>query len=290
MDKVVHISNFINNVYVPTENKIESFNPSTGKPLCLVPDSGKMETDMAVEAASQAFKTWSLTSYNERARILNKIADQIELRLEEFARAESSDQGKPLSLALSVEIPRAVTNFRFFASALINHKNESTDLHEIKALTYTTEMACGVAALISPWNLPLYLLTWKIAPCIAAGCTCVCKPSEFTSLTAFLLCDAFLKAGLPAGVVNIVFGYGHKVGNDLVTHPDISLISFTGGTLTGTIIKVATASQTRKKLSLELGGKNPGIVFPDANLNKYINDIGRSCFQNSGQICLCSSR
>lgn len=286
----LHISNFINNVHVPIGGHIESYNPSTGKLLYYVPDSGKRETDMAVEAASQAFKTWSLTSVVERARLLNKIADEIESRLDEFAKAESSDQGKPYSISASFEIPRAAYNFRFFASALLNHKNESTDMSHVNAFNYTTQVPSGVAVLISPWNLPLYLLTWKIAPCIASGCTCVCKPSEYTSLTAHMLCDTFIKAGLPPGVVNMLFGVGSKIGNDLVTHPNVSLISFTGGTVTGDRIRAATANQARKKLSLELGGKNPGIVFEDADLDKHIKDIGNSCFQNSGQICLCSSR
>lgn len=290
MKMVVRLSNFINNVYVPTVSQVESFNPSTGKLLYFTSDSGKEEADMAVTAANQAFKTWSLTSTNYRAQILNKIADEIEKRLEEFAVAESSDQGKPVSLSRNIEIPRAIQNFRFFASAILNNKNESTQSQETKTLNFTTTTPAGVAVLISPWNLPLYLLSWKIAPCIASGCTCVCKPSEFTSWTAHMLCDAFLKAGLPEGVVNMVFGYGHKIGNDLVTHPDILLISFTGGTVTGKKIKSSTANQPRKKLSMELGGKNPGIVFPDANIDKLINEIGRSCFQNSGQICLCSSR
>lgn len=221
---------------------------------------------------------------------MNRIADEIEKRIDEFALAESTDQGKPLSLALNIEIPRAIENFRFFASALIAHRNDSTNSVDTKIINFSTETPAGVAVLIVPWNLPLYLLSWKIAPCIASGCTCVCKPSEFTSLTAYLLCDALLKAGLPEGVCNMVFGYGYKIGNDLITHPEISLISFTGGTLTGSRIKAATANQPKKKLSLELGGKNAGIVFPDADLDKFINDIGRSCFQNSGQICLCSSR
>jgi acyl-CoA reductase-like NAD-dependent aldehyde dehydrogenase len=210
--------------------------------------------------------------------------------LDEFARAESLDQGKPLFLSKNIEIPRAAYNFRFFASAITNFKNESSELGHLNAFSYTLQVPSGVALLISPWNLPLYLLTWKIAPCIASGCVAVCKPSEFTSVTAYLLCDVFLKAGLPAGVVNMLFGYGSKIGNHLVVHPDVNLISFTGGTVTGGIIRSATANQPNKKLSLELGGKNPGIVFADADLKKFIRDIGRSCFQNSGQICLCSSR
>ncbi|RNA35112.1 aldehyde dehydrogenase family 8 member A1 [Brachionus plicatilis] len=287
---VIQITNFINNVFMPTSNHIESYDPSNGQLLCKVPDSGKNECDMAIEAAAQAFKTWSMTSQMERAKILNRIADEIEKNIDELAKAESQDQGKPLSISTNFEIPRAAYNFRFFAAAILNHKNESTELPHLKSFSYTTEVPSGVAVLISPWNLPLYLLTWKIAPCIASGCTCVCKPSEFTSLTAFLLCDILLKAGLPQGVVNIVFGLGSKIGNDLVTHPEAKLISFTGGTVTGNVIRKVTANEPAKRLSLELGGKNPGIVFQDADLNKHIKAIGNSCFQNSGQICLCSSR
>jgi acyl-CoA reductase-like NAD-dependent aldehyde dehydrogenase len=166
---VTRISNFINNVYVDTEDHIESLNPSNGEVLCRMSDSGKEEADMAVDAAKKAFKTWSKTSSSFRSSILNKIADQIELRLEEFAVAESSDQGKPISISRNVEIPRAIQNFRFFASAILNHKNESTESLETNTLNYTTETPAGVAVLISPWNLPLYLLSWKIAPCIASG-------------------------------------------------------------------------------------------------------------------------
>jgi acyl-CoA reductase-like NAD-dependent aldehyde dehydrogenase len=221
MEQVIKISNFINNVFQPTNDYIESYSPNTGKLLCLVPDSGKRESDMAVEAAHTAFKTWSVKPVAERARILNKIADEIDANATELARAESNDQGKPLWLSSTMEIPRAAHNFRFFASAIMNHKNESTESPQAQAFSYTNQVPSGVACLISPWNLPLYLLTWKIAPCLAAGCTCVCKPSEFTSLTAYLLCDLMLKAGLPRGVCNIVFGYGHKIGSELVTHPDI---------------------------------------------------------------------
>lgn len=287
---VVEISNFINNIFVPTSNRIESYDPSNGQILCYVPDSGKKECDIAVEAAAQAFKSWSNTSHIERSKILNRIADEIEKNIDQLAKAESQDQGKPISISTNFEIPRAAYNFRFFAAAILNHKNESTDLSHLKSFNYTIEVPSGVAVLISPWNLPLYLLTWKIAPCIASGCTCVCKPSEFTSLTAFMLCDILLKAGLPPGVVNIVFGLGSKIGNDLVTHPETKLISFTGGTITGNIIRQATSNQSFKRLSLELGGKNPGIVFQNADIKKHIKNIGNSCFQNSGQICLCSSR
>jgi len=288
-EKCLLIHNFINNNNVPIDSYIESISPINGKVISKIPNSGKKDADMAVEAARQAFKTWSLTSNAERAAVLNRIADEIEKRLDEFANAESLDQGKPLAISKTIEIPRAVHNFRFFASAITHLKNESTQNLQTKTLNYTTRMPVGVAVLISPWNLPLYLLTWKIAPCIASGCTCVCKPSEFTSNTAFLLTECFIKAGLPAGVCNIVFGYGSTIGDALVKHPNVDLISFTGGTITGNLIKAATAEQC-KKLSLELGGKNAAIVFEDVNLAKFINEIGRSCFQNSGQICLCSSR
>jgi acyl-CoA reductase-like NAD-dependent aldehyde dehydrogenase len=227
-ENAIHIKNFINNNYVLTDNTIDSFNPANGKLISKMPDSGKNEVDMAVEAASQAFKRWSITTVQERARILNKIADLIEERLEQFAIAESVDQGKPLFLSRTVEIPRAVYNFRFFASYILHHKEESTQMQQAKAFNYTTRLPVGVAVLISPWNLPLYSLTWKIAPCIASGCTCVCKPSEFTSNTAFMLADCLIKSGLPHGVVNILFGLGPNVGHELVTHPDVSLISFTG--------------------------------------------------------------
>jgi acyl-CoA reductase-like NAD-dependent aldehyde dehydrogenase len=187
-------------------------------------------------------------------------------------------------------MPRVVSNFRFFANAILNYKNESTEHPNQHILNYTTKVPAGVAVIISPWNLPLYLLSWKIAPCIAAGCTCVCKPSEFTSVTAHLLSNVITKVGLPSGVVNILYGYGHTIGNSLVSHPDVRIISFTGGTVTGQKIRKATGETPTKKMSLELGGKNPGIVFADADIKKLINSIGRSCFQNSGQICLCSSR
>lgn len=289
MDEILIVNNFINNKYVSTESYIDSFNPTNGKLISKIANSGKKEVDDAVQAANEAFKTWSLTSVQDRSKIMMRIADLIESRLDEFAIAESIDQGKPLYLSKTVEIPRAVYNFRFFASYILHHKEESTQMSQAKAFNYTTRLPTGVAALISPWNLPLYSLTWKIAPCIASGCTCVCKPSEFTSNTAFLMTDCLIKSGLPPGVVNLVFGLGPTAGNELVIHENVSLISFTGGTVTGSKIKQATAHQ-HKKLSLELGGKNAAIIFQDCDLKKYINDIGRSCFQNSGQICLCSSR
>jgi len=210
--------------------------------------------------------------------------------LDEFARAESLDQGKPLWLAKTVEIPRVIDNFRFFASALMQCRDDVTQHSTIpNVLSYTTRNPVGVAVLISPWNLPLYLLTWKIAPCIAFGCTCVCKPSEFTSMTAGMLAQVFIDAELPSGVVNLVFGVGPRVGQTLITHSDVNLISFTGSTLTGYHIKKATA-HLPVKLSLEMGGKNAGIIFNDVDMDKCLPVVIRSAFLNSGQICLCTSR
>jgi acyl-CoA reductase-like NAD-dependent aldehyde dehydrogenase len=217
-----------------------------------------------------------------------KIADILESRLLEFAEAESMDQGKPVSLAKSVDIPRSVYNFRFFATKILHLQHASSEIDNV-ALSYTSFSPVGVCGLISPWNLPLYLLTWKIAPCIAAGNTCICKPSEFTSITAFLLCSVLLEAGLPTGVVNMIFGTGPEVGSALSRHPDIPLISFTGGTVTGQNIIIDTSSNY-KKLSLELGGKNANIIFDDADIDACLLGSIKSSFANQGEICLCGSR
>lgn len=218
-----------------------------------------------------------------------KIADAIESRLDEFALAESRDQGKPVWLAKSMDIPRAVYNFRFFAGCILHHVNKSTINDAIGAVNYTTRTPTGVAGLISPWNLPLYLLTWKVAPALATGNTVVAKPSEVTSATAFLLAQVIHFCGVPPGVCNFVFGYGSTAGAALVSHPNVPLISFTGGTVTAKAIIQASAPHY-KKLSLELGGKNPGIIFSDADLAKCIPGVVRSSFTNQGEICLCTSR
>jgi acyl-CoA reductase-like NAD-dependent aldehyde dehydrogenase len=198
-DSVLRLRNFINNQYVDTDSYVDSYNPSNGKLLAKIPNSGKSEAEAAVNAALEAFKKWSKTTPAERSVYLNRIADEIEKRLDEFAVAESLDQGKPLTLSKNSEIPRAIHNFRFFATAILHHKDESTANSQAKVFNYTTRVPNGVAVLISPWNLPLYLLSWKIAPCIASGCTCICKPSEFTSNTAYMLCECILMAGLPPG-------------------------------------------------------------------------------------------
>ena len=283
------VQNFINNKFVPSSEHIDSVCPADGTVNAQLPDSTPAEVDAAVKAARAAFPAWSRTPREERARMLRRIADLLEKDLEEFAKLESQDQGKPVWLAREIEIPRCVSNFRFFADVIMNPVEHATHMEQANAVNYVQRMPVGVAGLISPWNLPLYLLTWKIAPCLAFGNTAVCKPSELSSLTAHRLCSIFQSAGLPAGVVNMVFGTGPRTGNALVSHPDVPLISFTGGTVTAQHIIKASAP-FYKKLSLELGGKNAGIIFDDADLAQCVPTVVRSSFQNQGEICLCTSR
>ncbi|XP_035394892.1 2-aminomuconic semialdehyde dehydrogenase isoform X2 [Cygnus atratus] len=273
------LENFIAGKFVPCSSYIDSYNPSTGDVYCRVPDSGKEEVEAAVRAAKDAFPVWSSKSPLERSQIMNKLADLIEHDLEEFAQAESKDQGKTIMFARTVDIPRAVYNLRFFASSILHHTTECTEMASLGCVHYTSREPVGVAGLISPWNLPLYLLTWKIAPAIACGNTVVAKPSEMTSVTAWMMCKLLEKAGMPHGVVNVVFGTGAKAGEALVCHPDIPLISFTGSTLTAQRITEKSAPHC-KKLSLELGGKNPAIVFDDADLSQCIPTTLRSSFAN----------
>ncbi|XP_010192712.1 PREDICTED: aldehyde dehydrogenase family 8 member A1 isoform X3 [Mesitornis unicolor] len=273
------LENFIDGKFVPCASYIDSYNPSTGDVYCKVPDSGKEEVEAAVKAAKAAFPIWSSKSPLERSQFLNKLADLIEHDLEAFAQAESKDQGKTITFARTVDIPRAVYNFRFFASSILHHTTECTEMATLGCMHYTSRAPVGVAGLISPWNLPLYLLTWKIAPAIACGNTVVAKPSEMTSVTAWMMCRLLEKAGLPHGVVNVVFGTGPKAGEALVRHPDVPLISFTGSTLTAQRIVEKSAPHC-KRLSLELGGKNPAIVFDDADLSQCIPTTLRSSFAN----------
>lgn len=284
------ILNYINGELVEpiNGNYFDNYNPSNGNVYSLVPDSEKVDIDHAVAAAKEAFKTWSKTSKQERSDILMKLADTIEKHSEELIIAESKDNGKPESLARAVDIPRAPANFRFFATAILH---EHSEIHEMdgSALNYTLRQPIGVAACISPWNLPLYLLTWKIAPALATGNTVVAKPSEITPMTAFLLSKICIEAGLPKGILNIVHGHGAKVGDPLTTHLDTPIISFTGGTLTGKHI-ASVAAPMFKKISFELGGKNPNIIFADANFDKAIKMAVKAAFSNQGQICLCGSR
>nr|XP_020016577.1 aldehyde dehydrogenase family 8 member A1 isoform X1 [Castor canadensis] len=283
------LENFIGGKFLPCDSYLDSYDPSTGEVYCKVPDSGKKEIEAAVEAAREAFPIWSSWSPEERAQVLNRLADLLEQSLEELAQAESKDQGKTLMLARTMDIPRAVQNFRFFASCILHHTTECTQMDHLGCLHYTVRTPVGIAGLISPWNLPLYLLTWKIAPAIAAGNTVIAKPSELTSVTAWMLCKFLDKAGVPPGVVNVVFGTGPRVGEALVSHPEVPLISFTGSQPTAERITQLSAPHC-KKLSLELGGKNPAIIFEDANLEECIPTTIRSSFANQGEICLCTSR
>jgi aminomuconate-semialdehyde/2-hydroxymuconate-6-semialdehyde dehydrogenase len=284
------IENYINGQLVSplSGNYLDNYNPSTGAIYSLIPDSDETDVQKAYEAANAAFPSWSVTPAGERSRILLKIADLILKNLDELALAESIDNGKPLSLAKAVDIPRAHQNFHFFATAILHWASEAHPM-ENKVLNYTLRQPIGVVACISPWNLPLYLFSWKIAPALAAGNCVIAKPSEVTPMTAYLLSKICIEAGLPAGVLNIVHGLGGKTGQALVEHPDIKAISFTGGTSTGEKI-AAVAAPKFKKLSLELGGKNPSIIFADCDYDKMLSTTVRSSFANQGQICLCSSR
>src|SRR4051812_31461101 len=284
------ISNFIDGQFLePVSGKyLDNIEPATGKTYSKVPDSDASDVELAVAAAEKAFPAWSKTPAGDRSRVLLRIADLIDRDLEKLARAESTDTGKPIKLARSLDIPRAASNFRFFATAILHTQNEMHVMNGV-ALNYTLRQPRGVCGLISPWNLPIYLLSWKIAPALACGNTAIAKPSELTPMTAHLLCEIAREAGLPNGVLNIVHGTGPKVGSAITSHTKIGTISFTGGTVTGR--KVAEAGAPLfKKLSLELGGKNPNLIFADADLEAAISGSVRSSFANQGQICLCGSR
>ena len=287
MEKIL---NYINGELVePTSgNYLDNYNPSNGKVYSLIPDSEELDINNAVLAAKEAFKTWSTKPKQERSDILMKLADTIEKYSVELIKAESKDNGKPETLAAHVDIPRAPANIRFFAGAILHN---SSSMHEMDgmAINYTLRQPVGVAACISPWNLPLYLLTWKIAPALASGNTVVAKPSEVTPMTAFILSKICIEAGLPKGVLNIVHGIGSKIGDPLTTHLETPIVSFTGGTVTGKHIATVTAPMF-KKVSLELGGKNPNIIFADADFDKAVSTAARAAFTNQGQICLCGSR
>ncbi|MEO8380181.1 MAG: aldehyde dehydrogenase [Acidobacteriota bacterium] len=284
------LANFIDGAFVAPIGGayFDDLNPATGQVIAQIPDSDRDDVDVAVKAAKRAFPAWSRTPAEQRSRILLKIADLIEGHLDELALLESQDNGKPVSLARRMDIPRAVANFRFFATAILHHDSRAHVTDQV-ALNYTLRQPVGVAGLISPWNLPLYLLSWKIAPALASGNTCVAKPSELTPLTAQRLAELSLEAGLPAGVMNIIHGTGPKAGAPICEHPDVGLISFTGGTVTGAKVAAAAAPMF-KKLSLELGGKNPNVIFADADLDDAVTTSIRSSFWNQGEICLCGSR
>ncbi|MFK7798234.1 MAG: aldehyde dehydrogenase [Aureispira sp.] len=287
---MIFLQNYINGELVAPKSGqyLDNYEPATGKIYAQIPDSDAQDVEAAVQAAQAAFPAWSGMTNNARGKILMRLSNLIEAQLEELALAESTDNGKPVQLATIVDIPRAASNFHFYATAIehyASHAHAMTD----QAINYTLRDAIGVVGCISPWNLPLYLFSWKIAPALAAGNCVVAKPSEVTPMTAYLLSKLCQQAGLPAGVLNIVHGLGHKAGNSIVEHPNVKAISFTGGTKTGQHI-ARIAAPMFKKLSLELGGKNPNIIFADCDYEQMLATTLRSSFANQGQICLCGSR
>lgn len=284
------LRNFIDGRYQAPVNKnyIDNIEPATGQVYGQIPNSDQADVELAVQAAEKAFPAWQAMPLEQRADILYAIAQGIEERLDELALAESIDNGKPLSLARSVDIPRAASNFKFFAHACSQFASESHAMTET-ATNYTLRQAIGVVACISPWNLPLYLFTWKIAPALAAGNCVIAKPSEVTPKTAELLGEICRQAGLPKGVLNILHGTGASVGSAICDHPKVKAISFTGGTATGAAI-ASQAAPSFKKLSLELGGKNPALIFADCDFEETVEQVFRASFSNQGQICLCASR
>ena len=287
---MIEIKNYMNGSPASSRggNTLPVYEPATGRPYASLPDSTAEDVEEAYQAARQAFPAWKNVKAEERFKLLERIASLIEQNHERLAEAESRDTGKPLWLTRRVDIYRAAANFRFFATAALQFSSES-HYTEGEAINYTLRRPIGVVGCISPWNLPLYLFTWKIAPALAAGNTVVAKPSEVTPMTAFLLADICTQAGLPAGVLNIVHGTGAGAGKAIVEHPGIKAVSFTGGTATGAEI-ARIAAPMFKKLSLELGGKNPNLVFADCDLDDAVETSVRGAFTNQGQICLCGSR
>ena len=284
------LENFIDGVFVKPSNNsyFDNINPATGEVYGSIPNSNHSDVENAVTAAKKAFIGWSTTSAEKRFSILNRIADLIDENHDALALAEANDNGKPLWLSKEVDIPRASSNFRFFATAIMNFSSESHAMDN-NAINFTLRQPIGVVGCISPWNLPLYLFTWKIAPALAAGNCVIAKPSEVTPVTAYLLAKISAAAGLPDGVLNIIHGDGPNCGEAIVKHPSIKAISFTGSTRAGAQI-ASIAAPMFKKLSLELGGKNPSIIFADCDWKKMLFTTIRSSFGNQGQICLCSSR
>jgi aminomuconate-semialdehyde/2-hydroxymuconate-6-semialdehyde dehydrogenase len=291
MSQLPKIDNFIGGLFAPPINGkyLDNKNPALDQTYSLVADSQAADIDNAVGAAKTAFKWWSKRTREQRSQMLYAIADGIQKHADELARLESIDQGKPFLLARETDINRCITNFKMFASAILHPENEFYESEQMGAMNFVQRYPVGVAGLISPWNLPLYLLTWKIAPAIAAGNTVVCKPSELTSMTAYRFAEILQEVGLYPGVVNIVFGQGPSAGDALTKHKDVKLVSFTGGTATGKKV-LLNSVEGFKKVSLELGGKNPAIIFADADLSEAIPTTVRSAFTNQGEICLCNSR
>lgn len=285
------IQNYINGQFAHplSEAWIDNYHPASGRVYGQIPNSDHKDVAKAYEAAKAAFPEWSNSTLERRSQVLSRIARLIKDRLPELAAAESKDNGKPLTLATAVDIPRASANFQFFANAITQFASEAHESVGMGAMNFTLRQPIGVVGCISPWNLPLYLFTWKIAPAIAAGNCVVAKPSEVTPMTAYLLGEICAEAGLPPGVLNIVHGLGTTTGQAIVEHAGIKAISFTGGTKTGAHI-ASIAAPMFKKLSLELGGKNPNIIFADCDYEDMLATTVRSSFANQGQICLCGSR
>jgi aminomuconate-semialdehyde/2-hydroxymuconate-6-semialdehyde dehydrogenase len=284
------LTNFINGKFMQpkTEEYLDVFEPATGQVYSKVPNSSSTDIDVAFQAANAAFPGWSELTVTDRSQYLHKIAELLEHQLDDFANYESRDTGKPVTLAQSVDIPRAIANFRFFGEYSPTFKFNS-ELNSDQSENRVVHAPLGVVGCISPWNLPLYLFTWKIAPALMAGNTVLAKPSEITPYTAYKLGEICEDANLPAGVLNIIHGQGITAGDALINHKGVQAISFTGGTATGKIIAQKTAASF-KKLSLEMGGKNPAIIFTDCNYNKMLETVVQSSFSNQGQICLSSSR
>ncbi len=287
---MITIANYIGGVWTPPRSGryFDDINPATGEVMARVPDSDAADVEAAVSAARAAWPAWRSMKPAQRYEALHALAEGIRRRLDELAALESDDNGKPLWLARSVDIPRAVSNFSFYAAAALHFGSESYEMGD-EVLSYVLRRPLGVVGAISPWNLPLYLFTWKIAPALAAGNCVVAKPSEVTPLTAFELSRIAQEVGFPAGVLNIVHGRGASAGEAVVMHPHTRAVSFTGGTRTGRRIAELAARQF-KKVSLELGGKNPNIIFADAPYDEALRTTVRSSFANQGQICLCGSR
>lgn len=284
------IANYIDGALVAPQSGeyLDNVEPATGQVYSLIPNSTEQDVQAAVQAAERALPAWAGLTLEQRADHLERLAKAVEDNAQALARAESIDNGKPLDLASSVDIPRASENLRFFSRAITQFSSESHCMGD-ESVNYTLRDPIGIVGCISPWNLPLYLFTWKIAPALAAGNCVVAKPSEVTPMTAYLLAKLCQEVGFPPGVLNILHGLGDKVGNAIVSHPKIKAISFTGGTATGAHI-ASIAAPKFKKLSLELGGKNPALVFADCDFDKTLSTVVRASFANQGQICLCSSR
>jgi aminomuconate-semialdehyde/2-hydroxymuconate-6-semialdehyde dehydrogenase len=284
-----NILNFINGELTEPHSKeyFININPATGEEIGQIPNSDKHDLDSATRAAKSAFKDWKLSSAEQRATLLNNLATLIENNIQQFAEAESLDTGKPIKLASTIDIPRSAANLRTFADNIENFHGQHFETQNAKS--YTTRHPRGVVSTISPWNLPLLLFTWKLAPAIATGNCIIAKPSEITPITAFMLSQLINEAGFPPGVINILHGKGPDIGSLITDHPDISAISFTGGTNTGVAI-YQSAAKNLKKVSLELGGKNPTIIFKDVDIDQAAEGAMRAAYTNQGQICLCGSR